>query len=531
MKSLYQTILAMTVPVLLLAGCSTDELDIEQHGAITTSQYETADDDGVKSLIAAIYANWHGDATITNGISGVKGEGNYRYLCTTLGSMSDENADVYKYMDGSEGLLYRQFWEYFYRNCYWCNMLLTYLPDNQTCTPSLKTRVLAEARAMRAINMMYIVQLYGNAPLADHILQGNEANTPAEQSWEFIDSELAAAAEELPSKQDLNGQMAIGGRLTKEAAYAYLGKAYLWQGKYDEAAQTLYNKVIATGLYALVSDFDSLNSSANDFSPENIFEFNFDDSGDNASSQEGAFDVIAFGVFNNWTKTYANPMMHYDYGRKFTKSFYDFMQAHDGENSARYKGTLMEYYDLQENNMVSSLNYPAVDCMGYINVKYLCRTEDMVGNSPLNYCKANYVYMRYAEVLLNYAEAVAMGGSAGAMSGLEALNLVRERAGLADAPVLDMENSDYGIKAERRAELVEEGCRWIDLVRWGDAPTVLKDVGKTSYTLQSMNGKGSYNVLETSTGGPGFIKGKNELFPIPQSDLNENKNLVQNTNW
>jgi hypothetical protein len=134
-------------------------------------------------------------------------------------------------------------------------------------------------------------------------------------------------------------------------------------------------------------------------------------------------------------------------------------------------------------------------------------------------------------VLLNYAEAVAMGGSAGAMSGLEALNLVRERAGLADAPVLDMENSDYGIKAERRAELVEEGCRWIDLVRWGDASTVLKDVGKTSYTLQSMNGKGSYNVLETSTGGPGFIKGKNELFPIPQSDLNENKNLVQNTNW
>jgi hypothetical protein len=80
------------------------------------------------------------------------------------------------------------------------------------------------------------------------------------------------------------------------------------------------------------------------------------------------------------------------------------------------------------------------------------------------------VYLRYAEVLLDYAEAVAMGGTNGSgLSGLQALNLVRERAGLTDAPSLDMDNVTYGVKAERRAELYYEGSRFIDLVRWGDA--------------------------------------------------------------
>jgi hypothetical protein len=66
-----------------------------------------------------------------------------------------------------------------------------------------------------------------------------------------------------------------------------------------------------------------------------------------------------------------------------------------------------------------------------------------------------------------------MGGTNGSgLSGLQALNLVRERAGLTDAQSLDMDNVTYGVKAERRAELYFEGSRFIDLVRWGDAPKV-----------------------------------------------------------
>ncbi len=140
--------------------------------------------------------------------------------------------------------------------------------------------------------------------------------------------------------------------------------------------------------------------------------------------------------------------------------------------------------------------------------------------------------MRYAEVLLNYAEAIAKGGTAGAnLSGLDALNLVRKRAGLTAAPSLDMDNATYGVKAERRAELYGEGQHFIDLVRWGDAAKELADCGKTTSTFNSVNADGTYNISKASTGGVGFKSGKNELFPIPSSDMNANPNLKQNTNW
>jgi hypothetical protein len=142
---------------------------------------------------------------------------------------------------------------------YWCNMIVENFPKNNVASETLKNRIISEARAIRAIMMMNLVQLWETPPLADHIMTGEEGNTPAEDSWVFIEHELNEAAEGLPSKKGLDGQAEIGGRLTKEAAYAYLGKAYLWQKKYNEAASVLYNKVIATGLYELVPDLAELN--------------------------------------------------------------------------------------------------------------------------------------------------------------------------------------------------------------------------------------------------------------------------------
>lgn len=99
------------------------------------------------------------------------------------------------------------------------------------------------------------------------------------------------------------------------------------------------------------------------------------------------------------------------------------------------------------------------------------------------------------------------------------------------APTLDMNNLAYGIKAERRIELYgENGIRFIDLVRWGDAPSVLAKTGTTSYTFQGVE-NGVYTVTTAATGGKGFQAGKNELFPIPDSDRNNNPDLVQNIGW
>jgi hypothetical protein len=134
-----------------------------------------------------------------------------------------------------------------------------------------------------------------------------------------------------------------------------------------------------------------------------------------------------------------------------------------------------------------------------------------------------------------------MGGTNGSgLSGLQALNLVRERAGLTDAQSLDMDNVTYGVKAERRAELYYEGSRFIDLVRWGDASKVLAKCG--TYTVKfygyqngantTVQSEDQWKVTKTATSATtGFVSGKDELFPIPASDVNTNKNLVQNPGW
>jgi hypothetical protein len=527
MKSIYKYIFAILTVAVAFTSCDTDKLDIEQQGVTGVDTYKTADDAQVKQYIAAVYAEILGDSyeSVLGG-----GPASYRSVLYEMSRMGAESANYYTYTEASDASTYSYIWAYYYRTAYWCNMIIDKLPDNKVATPSLVSRVVAEARALRAIAMMNLVKLYGNPPLADHILDGSEGNTPAADSWAFIESELQAAAELLPSKASADGQSAIGGRLTKEAAYAYLGKAYLWEGKYAEAATTLYNKVINTNLYALDSKFATLNSSTNDFSAENIWEFDFSGETSVSTSQEGCFDLACFSPnVAMWYFKYGSLLMAWGMSAYPSTDFATFMAAHDGVGNSRYSETLL---DFKTAGNMGYISLPMQGCEGYMKVKEMCLAEDLVGTFPYFYNKRNTVYMRYAEVLLNYAEAVAMGGANGAkLTGLQALNLVRERAGLTDAPSLDMNNATYGVKAERRAELYGEGQRFIDLVRWGDAAKVLADCGKTSSTYNGVNADGSMNVSKANTGGNGFKSGKNELFPIPATEINNNPKLKQNTGW
>jgi len=511
---------------MIFTGCSQDRLDIEQHGVTSTSKYALANDSEALQFISSVYYLYMGDS-FNAVLSG--GHSTYRTLVYQLSTMGGESADYFKYMDTAESSTYSAIWSYFYKIAYWCGEIVEEMPENKVASAEVRDRVIAEARALRAISMMYLVQLYGNPPLADHILTGSESNTPAQESWAFIESELAKAAEALPSKANLGGQAAIGGRLTKEAAYAYLGKAQLWQGHYDDAAKTLYNNVIATGKYELYKSFEGLNSSKADFCDEYLWEFDFSDQSGLELSQAGMFDVYCFSpVVSKWNTKYATAWLPFGLGSNPTAESVSFFESHDGA-SERVAGTYLSYNDIVKSDM-AKISLPMSNCEGYIKVKELCLEEDLVGADPQTYSKRNQPYMRYAEVLLNYAEAVAQGGTAGSLSGLEALNMVRRRAGLSDAAALSMDG-DTGVKAERRAELYCEGHRFIDLVRWGDAASALSKTGVETVTFLGANADGSYNVSRTPTGGSGFQSGKHELFPIPSTDINQNPALTQNKGW
>lgn len=540
MKNFAKYIIATVMGCGALAGttsCSEDNLDIVQRGVSGLDTYTTADDATVESMIAAVYARFHGDYSLTSSsFGGSSIASSYPNIMYQLTRMSDEDTDGYLYNDSSEGNIYSSTWSFFYTICYWCNMMIERLPNNNVASEAVKSRVIAEARGMRAISMMYLVQFYGNPPLADHVLNGSEGNTPAADSWAFIESELEAAAAVLPSKGGMDGQAQIGGRLSREACYAYEGRAQLWQKKYNEAASTLGNKVIGTGYYKLLDDFDQLNLSSSDFGSENVFEYNFDNGDAFTSSQDSYMDIYAFGsnsVMFYGVGKFPMLFMNWGNGSNPTEGLYNFFVAHDGAEGPRTTGCVMTASDPQVSAMSAlSGSLPLTNNMGYFRVRNICRTEDKVGSFPTEFNKKNRVYMRYAEVLLNYAEAVCNGGSnAGSVSGLEALNLVRRRAGLEDAPALDMNNESYGIKAERRAEFYNEGNRYIDVVRWGDAGTVFANVGKTTYFFTGEGQPGAYVTTTATSGGQGWKAGKNELFPIPSTDINNNKDLVQNPGW
>ena len=535
-----------------LISCNEAVLDIPQRGVLEVNRtYENADDATVLSFLAAIHYKLHGDSFSDGNMHTSVSALSLRYHLEMMGG---EFADYFQYLGTSENSTYALTWSYYYTIIYWANMIITKLPDNNVASEEVKIRAIAEARAIRSIMMMQLVQLYGNPPLADHIMTGEEGNTPAAESWTFIEKELSEAAESLPSKNGFDGQNAIGSRLTKEAVYAFLGKAYLWQRKYTEAAQTLYNKVIERNLYSLIDDYSELNRFTSDFCPEYLWEYDITDASGFELSQAGLFDPISY----NWDPASINiPDGIYSEGgfgqvAYPSESFGSFMNEHEfvdnSVKSARYRASIANYeevlneslfpYSGGEKGMKSS---GANNCEGYFRIKYLPRTENVMGAEgwTYDYLHNNLCYMRYAEVLLNYAEAVAMGGNGGTMSGLDALNLVRNRAGLPDAPALDMDNSNYGVKAERRAELFFEGTRFIDLVRWGDATNVLTDCGKyvpQFYGYQDGNNstiqeKSEWKIIKTATIGEGFKANKHELFPIPAVDINNNPNLVQNPGW
>ena len=174
----------------------------------------------------------------------------------------------------------------------------------------------------------------------------------------------------------------------------------------------------------------------------------------------------------------------------FTQDFYDFMK-----NDPRFSSTI---FDLKALKASGDADYvPGYKDTGYFLKKFLPTQADVsteAGDAVLNYKKDSYI-IRLADTYLLEAEALgATGSRAQAL-----LDAVRARVGLPSVPV-----SMQTIKDERRRELAGEGHRFFDLVRWGDAATVLASRG--------------------------FKANKNEIFPIPYQELQDTK-LVQNPNY
>jgi starch-binding outer membrane protein, SusD/RagB family len=393
-------------------------------------------------------------------------------------------------------------WERNYNGVYRCNTMLEELPTVPGLSSDLLTRYTAEMHFLRAYYYFDLVREFGNIPLITTVLEQNQwfnqLQVKPAQVYAQIEADLDAAIPNLPASINTATD---GGRATKGAAQALLGKAILYENdnsRMTEAAAHL-DSVNTSPSYALLANFGDVFNPANKFNSESVFEI-VHTSASGVTWSNFSFDQGNVGVQMVGPRGYTGPEWESNTaGYGFNPITLDLVNAMQGD--PRYP------YTINNIDSLAKAGYCTYDNTGYMNTGYfvakfapLAAYQSTVGVIPLNWTN-DEIEIRLADTYLLEAEALVRGGgtSPSGMTAQNFLDAVRARVGLPSVPAT-LDN----IYNERRLELATEGSRFFDLVRTGQAATVLASKG--------------------------FQAGRNEVLPIPLQELNNTK-LVQNPGY
>ena len=413
--------------------------------------------------------------------------------------------------DRSEGTLWGV-WGDMYTVINRANTVLDRVPGI-TMDTTLRSRILGEAYFMRALSYFDLVRFWGDVPLIDHevksIDQVRIARTPAAQVWALIESDLQEATTRLWEKSTTGdaGRLTYSaddvGRPTSGAALGLLAKVYLTQGKWNQAAEAA-GRVITNYRYELLPVWrDNFRISDEVVNKESMFELNYD-----ATLDVGSVHNL-FSLPQGYPGGDAYGLMH------VPPSLVALYSTATGSVDVRGNhGTFMvpPYTDA----LGRTTDWSMPDGPAY--AKYLDETnEQNMNRRAWAQQPNNWVKLRYADVLLVYAEAVAEGGTATAGTALSRLNQVRQRAGIGAINVSGTALRD-SIRLERRRELVFEGHRWFDLARWNILDATIRTKLAEVITIYPTDPDGVHGV-------------PSNLFPIPQGEIDVNPLLTQNPGW
>ncbi|QJX48888.1 RagB/SusD family nutrient uptake outer membrane protein [Hymenobacter taeanensis] len=395
-------------------------------------------------------------------------------------------------------------WKGYFQGINRANQALDKIPLSPA-PETTRNRLIGEVRFLRGYFYFNMVRLFGGVPKLDRVPAASELNNPelqkratAQEIYQLIIDDLQFAANNLP----LKGATETG-RATKAAAQAMLAKVYLYQKNYQQA-YALTNEIITgkSGAYGLYPNYEGIWREVGANSQESIFEVQ---TGINSACNNSAVELytvsqgprsggrggwadLGFG-FNTPTQQLADA---YEPGDKRRAGSIIFI------TTARTGTVLWDGFRIPSKDSVENFRYSYK--------AYHSRTQEKnCGNN--DFLPKNIRVMRYAEVLLINAEAAFQTGNTAVA--LTNLNLVRSRAGLPARTTVTLAN----IWQERRVELALEHDRFFDLVRQesvqpGRIVPIFAAQGKT------------------------FTKGKNELFPIPQEQIDlSGGQLTQNPGY
>lgn len=549
MKKTNKNIVLIVVGILLTFGlysCTDKFLDEEENYLIDSESYFNSEDDYYMALIGAYDLL---QATYVNNLLGEIASDNT--LCggeSATDVLGFQQIDNMTHTPVNDNL--RDIWNWMFAGIKRTNYFLEF--QNKTDFEG-RIRMVAEVRFLRAYFHFELVKWFGGIPIKNYagalagggerFSPGDETTVPrysAEQVYALIESDLTFAVNNL----DYSAPQI--GRATKGSAQALLGKAYLYQDKFVQAADVL-DDLITDGPYALALNYADIFELSGENGVESVFEVQYTDveggSFDCLQCSEGNVAVGFMGIRNpsylyngsavpesvvnelegTLISDEVGPL--FDGGYSFNVPTQEAVDAFEAGDKRKDISALdiqglantIAAIQLEDDdlgtvtgtpNQTYSVEYTWVEGYehtGYYNRKYLARRGDQnIGDQNLTNPN-NYRAIRYADVLLMAAEAHSRGNLDEAKA-LDYLNQVRERA-FGD----DTHNSSAtgaaltdAILEERRLELMGEGHRFFDLVRTGRAAQAID----------------------------GFVAGKHELFPIPFQEIQFSAgNWSQNPNY
>jgi len=432
-----------------------------------------------------------------------------------------------------------------------CQMIEA-IPNVNFTNQQLKNAYLGEAYFLRAYTHWFLFLNFRNIPLMKELPKSAKDYKPQatpEEAWDFIISDLKRAKELLPEKGFWTGESI--GRVTKGSAIALLGKAYLYRSGieryygnstttyYNEAAAE-FNELILSGKYRLVADYNDNFKVATENNDESIFELQFlgdvTNTGFNPglsnsgvwrdprgylppTNKNASSSVIHDWVYNTFVNSkdasgHTDPRM---FGTLIFDDTKPEINARTGDEVRIFDNkTFREYYGAKGFGVAKAQanKYKAACRKG---IDWTLSTRNPGNNFYMWNGRANglnQIEIRYADVLLMYAEAVVNGGTQGSLSALDAVNQVRARVGMPAVASVDMNV----IERERILELTQEGHRFFDLLRWGKVVQRFRELEANDPNFKQYNNSAYL----------GFQEHKNEWLPLPVDEVEGNPYIQRN---
>jgi hypothetical protein len=501
--------------ILIVFGSCKRDFDEVNPNALTIASFWKTGDDAVKG-INAVYSTFYRTASLYS---------RFLYYHGTLksdegfGSGGDGNLNNvmrFNQTDYNNGLT-AETWANLYVGVFRANQVIANVPAINM-DETQKKQIIAQAKFLRALFYFNLTLYYGRPPLLLNPAEVKDvpANATTEQAYAQVAKDLTEAIVDLPVSYPATDL----GRATKGAAYALLGKTYLQQRNYQQAADAFAYLVTGAGssTYSLTADYRDNFIITKENNSESVFEIQFSEN----RSENTDNDVDEERINNTGSSIaqfYSPPGVGYSDGGARRWLVDEFLQERTVANT-------------QDPRLGASLLFDSSNPAGPSATIVYGRTwQERYGNGPdaqkvwfrklLNdhwkneegfRSPNNYRLIRYADVLLMYAEC--LNGLGRTVEAYPFVDRVRLRAGLASLsaakPNLNQAQFLTQLKHERVTELAGEGWRWADLLRWGDLSPALasRDADFTGFTV-----------------------GRNEYYPIPQSDIDLNPNLTQNPRY